>query len=448
MHDDPLHSALFTDLYELTMAEAYDAEAMNKQAVFELFFRKLPADRNFCISAGIDDLLAYLESLHFREDDISYLKGRMLFSDRFLERIRKLQFTGDVYAVPEGTVVFPNEPFVQVVAPVIEAQLIETFAINQLHMQTVLASKAARIVTAAAGRTVVDFGSRRAHGVDAALKAARASYLVGAAGTSLVLAGKQYGIPIFGTMAHSYIQAHDDEAVAFEAFARLFPETTLLVDTYDTIQGIRKAIGLVRKLGDRTRVRAVRLDSGDIGTLARQSRQLLDEAGLPHVQIFVSSELDERRIAELLAGGAPIDGFGVGTRMVVSDDAPHMDMVYKLVEYNGHGRIKLSPGKLLYPGRKQIFRRYQDGRMIGDIVGRHDENLAGTRLLQPVMVNGRRMDAGRVNLDQARANAKREIAALPDAVRSLDRADPPYPVAVSDQLRRDLNDLRTKRERS
>jgi len=448
MHDDPLHSALFTDLYELTMAEAYDAEAMNKQAVFELFFRKLPAGRNFCVAAGIDELLTYLESLHFSEDDISYLKGRMLFSDRFLERIRKLRFTGDVYAVPEGTVVFPNEPIVQVVAPVIEAQLIETFAINQLHVQTVLASKAVRVVTAAAGRTVVDFGSRRAHGVDAALKAARASYLVGAAGTSLVLAGKQYGIPIFGTMAHSYIQAHDDEAVAFEAFARLFPETTLLVDTYDTIQGIRKAIGLVRKLGDRTRVRAVRLDSGDIGTLARQSRQLLDEAGLQHVQIFVSSELDERCIAELLAGGAPIDGFGVGTRMVVSDDAPHLDIVYKLVEYDGRGRIKLSPRKVLYPGRKQTFRQYQDGRMIGDIVGRHDEKLAGTSLLQPVMVNGRRTAAGRVDLEEARANAKREIAALPDAVRCLDHADPPYPVGVSDRLQSDLNDLRMKQERS
>jgi len=445
---DPLRSALFNDLYELTMAQAYAAEGMEAPAVFELFFREMPAQRNYFVAAGLDDVLTCLEQLRFVEDDLEYLRRDHQFSRAFLDRLRGLRFTGDVYAMPEGTPAFPNEPLVQVVAPMIEAQIVETLVLNQVHFQTVAATKAARVVHAAAGRAVVDFGSRRAHGTDAALKVARTSYLAGAAGTSLVLAGKLYGIPVFGTLAHSYVQAHDDEWAAFEVFARQYPNSTLLVDTYETLQGVRKVIELSRRLGDRFRVHAVRLDSGDIGALAKQARQMLDAAGLSQVQIFVSSEMDEYRIAELLAGGAPIDGFGVGTRMAVADDVPHIDMAYKLVAYAGAGRMKLSSHKVSYPGRKQVFRVVEQGRVVRDVIGQHDEHLAGEPLLQPVMRDGVRQPAGRVSLEDAREHASREMARLPDAMRGLDRVDPPYRVEISAGLRSDADNLRRALERS
>jgi nicotinate phosphoribosyltransferase len=439
---DPLRSALFTDLYELTMARAYDAEGMEAPAVFELFFRKMPEERNYLVAAGLEDVLAYLEDLHVTDDDLDYLRGLGLFSEPFLARLEKLHFAGDVYAVAEGTVVFPNEPLVQVVAPILEAQLVETLVLNQVHCQTVLASKASRVVTAAAGRAVVDFGSRRAHGADAAVKVARTSYLAGAAGTSNVLAGKLYGIPVFGTMAHSYIQAHDDEAEAFTAFARLFPETTLLVDTYDTLEGVRKVIDLSRKLADNFRVRGVRLDSGDLGELARQTRQLLDAAGLKDIRIFASSGLDEHELARLVAAGAPIDVFGVGTKLAVAEGAAHLDMAYKLVEYAGRPRTKLSSKKVIYPGRKQVFRRVEAGRMVGDVIGRHEERLGGEPLLQPVMRGGRRLPAGRVPLEESRSHARQQWECLPDDWRRLDRARAAYPVGISDLLREELEALR------
>ena len=269
-----------------------------------------------------------------------------------------------MYAVPEGTLVFPNEPLLQVIAPITEAQLIETFVLNQVHFQSVAATKAARVVAAAQGRAIVDFGSRRSHGMDAALKVARATHLAGGAGTSNVLAGKLYGIPVFGTMAHSYIQAHDDEFASFDSFARLYPETTLLVDTYDTLAGVRKVIELSQKLEGRFQVRAVRLDSGDLGGLAVDTRRMLDEAGLQRVKIFASSGLDEYKSQKLVQTGAPIDAFGVGTKLAVIADAPDLDMAYKLVEYGGKGRLKLSAKKLLYPGRKQIFRQIENGKMV------------------------------------------------------------------------------------
>ena len=295
----PLRSLLFTDLYELAMARAYEAEGMDRPAVFELFFRELPPVRNYLVAAGLDDVLASLQALGVTEEDRDYLRTLGRFPEPFLERLCDFRFSGEVWAVPEGTVVFPHEPLVQVVAPILEAQLIETLVLNQVHFQVVAASKAARVVAAAAGRDVIEFGSRRAHGAEAALKVARASYLAGAAGTSNVLAGELYGIPVFGTMAHSYIQAHDDEAAAFEAFAGLYPETTLLVDTYDTLGGVRKVIELARRLGDRFRVRAVRLDSGDLGALAVQARKMLDAAGLSAVRIFAV-----RRAGRARGGGA------------------------------------------------------------------------------------------------------------------------------------------------
>jgi nicotinate phosphoribosyltransferase len=442
-HDDPLRSALFTDLYELAMAQAYDAEGMEEPATFELFFREMPAERNYFIAAGLDDVLTYLEGLRFTEDDLAYLRRQGQFSSGFLDRLKSLRFTGDVYALPEGALVFANEPLVQVVAPLVEAQLIETLVLNQVHFQTVAASKAARVVTAAAGRAVLDFGSRRAHGADAALKVARCSYLAGAVGTSLVLAGKRYSIPVFGTMAHSYIQAHEDETEAFAAFSRLNPGTTILVDTYDTLGGVRKVIELSHRLGERFRIRAVRLDSGDISSLARRTRRLLDEAGLGHVQIFVSTEMDEYRMAELLSNGTPVDGFGVGTRMAVSDDVPHIDMAYKLVEYAGRPSTKLSAGKVTYPGRKQVFRTIEGGRMVRDLVGRHDEALPGEPLLQQVMRAGKRLSVGQTGLEHARLRVLREREALPDTLRGLGHSETPYPIEVSDALRRDLDALQS-----
>jgi nicotinate phosphoribosyltransferase len=441
-HVPPQHSlALFTDLYELTMAQAYDAERMEQPAVFELFFRKLPPSRNYIVAAGLADVLEYLESLHFSDDDLAYLRGQKLFSEGFLSRLARLRFTGDVYALPEGTPVFPHEPLIQVVAPMIEAQLVETFLLNQVHFQSVAATKAARVVSAAAGRPVVDFGSRRAHGTDAALKVARTSYLAGAIGTSNVLAGKIYGIPIFGTMAHSYIQAHDQELEAFEAFARKYGGTTLLVDTYDTLQGVRNVIELARRLGETFTVRMVRLDSGDLSLLARQTRQLLDEAGLSQVRIFASSGLDEYAIARLVADGAPIDVFGVGTQMAVISDAPALDMAYKLVEYAGRGRTKFSRDKVLWPGRKQIYRQVAGGILAGDELGLWDERLDGEPLLVPVMQSGKRLPAGAATLADAREYCRRQQAALPPAVLGIERAAELYPVRVSAGLQRKMDAL-------
>lgn len=442
----PRGAALFTDLYEVTMAQAYLALGMSDTAVFETFFRRLPPGRSYVLAAGLPDVLDFLEAFRFEEDDLQYLRGLGLFSDEFLERLAGVRFTGDVWAVPEGTVVFPNEPIVQVVAPILEAQLVETFVLNRIHLQCVLASKAARVVEAARGRLVVDFGARRAHGTDAALEVARTSYLAGAAGTSNLRAAKEYGIPAFGTMAHSFVQAFDDEFDAFEAFARLNPGTTLLVDTYDTLRGVDLVVELAERLGDRFDVRAVRLDSGDLGALSKAARARLDAAGLHDVRIFASSGLDEYSVAALLADGCPIDGFGVGTQLSVAQDAPTLDMAYKLVEYAGVGRTKLSSGKVLPPGRKQVYRRVDDGVFTGDIIGRPDENLPGEPLLVPVMRGGRRLSQYDAGLDAARRRARQQIDALPPALRSLDEAGSPYPVAVSARVQDDLDRLRRARQ--
>lgn len=439
----PLHSLLFTDLYELTMAQAYLAEGMRSTAVFELFFRTLPEPRNYTVAAGLDDVLDALEHLHVDDAGLDYLRSLGTFSAALLEWLRSFRFSGDVYAVPEGTVVFANEPLVQVVAPLPEAQLVETLVLNQVHLQTVVASKVARLVTAAAGRAVVDFGSRRAHGSDAALKVARCSWLAGAAGTSNVLAGQRYGIPVFGTMAHSYVQAHDEELAAFAAFSREFPHTTLLVDTYDTLAAVRKVIELSRRQADAFRVQAIRLDSGDLAVLARESRRLLDAAGLQHVRIFVSSELDEQRMATLLAQGAPIDGFGVGTHLAVSYDAPALDMAYKLVEYAGQPRVKLSTHKTLYPGRKQIVRTCSRGTPVGDRIVRWDEPETGEPLLRLVMRNGRRVAPdGTVTLEDARRRCRQQLDSLPADLKQLVPAGSPYPVRFSSALERDLDAAR------
>jgi nicotinate phosphoribosyltransferase len=432
----PNNLALFTDLYELTMAQAYFDEGMTDDAVFSLFVRRLPRQRNFLLACGLDSVLDYLENLRFDEDALAYLGSLGKFSDRFLAHLRDFRFSGTVYAVPEGTPVFANEPILEIVAPLSEAQIIETFVMNQIHVQTVLSSKAQRVVMAAEGRPVIDFGSRRTHGIDAALKAARAFYIGGVAATSNVLAGKVYQVPVAGTMAHSYIQAHADEREAFRRFVRLYPETVLLVDTYDTLEGVRRVIELANTLGEQFKVSAVRLDSGDLLVLSREVRGLLDQAGLGKVEIFASGGLDEDKVAQLVSSGAPIDGFGVGTSMGVSKDAPDLDIAYKLCEYAGVGRLKLSPGKPILPGRKQIFRVSENGNDMHDVVAKADEHLPGRPLLEAVMRNGERLAAGRVDLESARAHASQQIAGLPDHIRAITPAEPPYPVEVSPELSR------------
>ncbi|MBE0500875.1 MAG: nicotinate phosphoribosyltransferase [Desulfuromonadales bacterium] len=436
--------ALFTDLYELTMAQAYFDEGMTDDATFSLFVRRLPSQRNFLLACGLDSVLDYLENLHFAEDDLTYLVSLGKFSDHFLNHLQSFRFSGTVYAVPEGTPIFANEPILEIVAPVLEAQIIETFVMNQIHVQTVLSSKAQRVVMAANGRPVIDFGPRRMHGIDAALKAARAFYIGGVAATSNVLAGKLHQVPVAGTMAHSYIQAHDNEKEAFRSFIQLYPGTVLLVDTYDTLQGVRTVIELATTMGKQFNVSAVRLDSGDLLDLSRKVRGLLDQAGLGRVGIFASGGLNEEKITALVSAGAPIDGFGVGTSMGVSKDAPDLDIAYKLCEYAGRGRLKLSPGKPILPGRKQIFRMSENENDIRDVVAQADEQLPGRPLLEAVMRNGERLAAGRVELEAARAYAGRQTARLPDRIRAITPAEPPYPVEVSPELSRHQKEIKDR----
>lgn len=437
--------ALFTDLYEVMMAQAYLARGMSGTAVFETFFRKLPETRSYVVAAGLSDVLDYLEALHFTRADVDYLRGLGLFTDEFLRALASVRFTGDVWAVPEGTVVFPGEPIVQVTAPILEAQLAETFVVNQIHLQSVLASKAARVVDAARGRAVVDFGARRAHGTDAAVKAARAGYLAGLAGTSNVLAAREYGIPAFGTMAHSFVQAFDDELDAFDVFARIYPGTALLVDTFDTLRGVDRVVELAGR-GAGLDVAAIRLDSGDLGTLAKAARAKLDAAGLNRIEIFASSGLDEYRIAALVAERSPIDAFAVGTKVVVAQDAPALDMAYKLVEYDGTGRSKFSSGKVIYPGRKQVLRRLADGVFAGDTICRPGEEFDGEPLLVPVMKDGRRLPRHDSGLAESRERARRQIDRLPPALRALDAGERTYPVQVSPSITRELDALRHARQ--
>ena len=440
----PRIDALFIDLYEVTMAQAYVVEQISGTAVFETVFRKLPHGRSYLMAAGLSDVLDFLEALRFDQEDLQYLREMGTFTDEFLQRLAEVRFTGDVWAAPEGTVVFPNEPIVQVMAPILEAQLVETFVVNQIHLQSVIATKAARVVDAAAGRMVIDFGARRAHGTDAALKVARASYLAGAAGTSNLLAARRYGIPAFGTMAHSFVQAFDNELDAFEAFARVYPGTTLLVDTYDTLRGVDRVIELAKRLRERFDVRAVRLDSGDLGALSKAARAKLDAAGLNQVGIFASSGLDEYKVAALIDDGCPIDTFAVGTKLAVAEDAPALDMAYKLVEYDGVGRTKFSNGKVIYPGRKQVLRKLNQGAFAGDTIGAADEKLDGEPLLVPVMRNGRRLSQHDSSLATARSRARQQIEALPSQLRSLEDTGWHYPVDVSPGITQQLEKLRAR----
>ena len=434
-------SALFTDLYELSMAQAYVADGIEEPAAFEVFFRKLGDERGYVLAAGLETVLAALEAFAFERDELAYLATTGLFGDEFLDWLSRARFTGDVDAVPEGTAVFPDEPLLRVTASLPVAQILETRVLNATHYASLVTTKAARIVEAADGRGVVDFGARRAHGVDAAVTAARGSWIGGFGGTSNMVAGQRFGLPVVGTMAHSYIEAHDSELAAFRAFARQYPETTLLVDTYDTLAGIDNVVRLAGELGEAFRVAAVRIDSGDLDALARAARERLDAAGLGGVKVIVSGGLAEQRIAELVAAGAPIDGFGVGTDLVVSRDLPTLDFAYKMVSHAGEPRLKSSPDKASLPGPKQVFRRWQDGMMTGDTIAGATEALAGEPLLRPVMRAGRRLDPPE-SLDALRERAAAQRLALPPRLRQPEPAGTPYPVAVSQALENEAERLR------
>jgi nicotinate phosphoribosyltransferase len=420
-------SALLLDLYQLTMAQSYVDEGMNALATFSLFVRHLPSQRGYLVAAGLDDVLTYLEHFAFTASELDYLRSTGLFTERLLDRLATLRFTGSVRALPEGTVFFPDEPILEVTAPILEAQLVETVIINEIQLQTMVASKAARCVTVANGGHLIDFSLRRTQGPETGLRVARASYLAGFDGTSNVQAGQRYGIPIAGTMAHSYIEAFQEEIEAFRAYARAFPDSAvLLLDTYDTVEGARHAAAVGKELAERGhRLRGVRLDSGDLVGLSREVRRILDEAGLTETMIFASGNLDEYAVEQIVAAGAPITGLGVGTRMGVSADAPYLELAYKLVSYGGRATLKLSSDKATLTGAKQVWRtRSATGELAGDWLG-----LAGQAapsgsepLLTEVMADGRRTGpVGR--LDDIRARCLANLKELPAATRRLKDAD-------------------------
>ena len=426
----PPRSALFIDLYELAMAQVYYERGLEGGAVFALSARSLPAGWGFLLAAGLEGVLEQIEALRFGADDLQYLASLPQFDAPFIERLRGFRFSGEVWAPPEGTVVFPHEPLLQVLAPLPEAQLIETLALNQTSAATLVASKAARAVLAAAGAPLFEFGARRAHGIDAALNGARSAYIAGFAASSLVEAGQRHGVPPIGTMAHSFVLAHDDELAAFRAFAARYPATTLLVDTYDTARGVERVIALADELGAE-RIGAIRIDSGDLAAEAVRARRMLDRSGLAQVRIIASGGLDEHRIAALTAAGAPIDAFACGTAIVTSSGAPSLDTAYKLVAYSGRARAKRSPGKPSLPARKQVYRRSAGGVLREDRIQRFEAPPpAGWRpLLRRVMVDGRRSGGAREALSVIRARAAAQTAALPAAQRAL-RAERGLPVAI------------------
>ena len=441
---------LLTDLYQLNMIQAYLDRGETRLAVFELFFRKLPPRRNFLMAAGLESALAFLERLRFGEAELAWLRRSGRFGAALLDYLRELRFDGDVDAMAEGELFFADEPILRVTAPLPLAQLVESRLINILHFQTLIASKAARLVLSAPGKLLVDFGLRRAHGAEAALMAARASYIAGFAGTATLLAEAEFGIPAYGTMAHSFVQAHDDETQAFENFARARPANlTLLIDTYDTQAGAEKVVALAPRLrAVGIAIAAVRLDSGDLDALSRSVRRILDRGGLHDTAIFASGGLDEDVIATLMRAGAPIDGFGVGTSLTTSNDVAALDCAYKLQEYAGRARRKRSTGKATWPGRKQVWRRFDgERRMAGDIVTLSDAPASGTPLLRRVMTGGRRV-APPESLAMARRRAADNLAALPATWRGLAQAASPYPVRIADDVRQLAEEVDRFMERS
>lgn len=429
------NAALLTDLYELTMADSYQRHGMTGRATFDLFVRHLPERRNFLVACGLQDALDYLEHLSFDEGAISYLRSLDIFSEEFVETLSALEFTGDVWAIPEGQLVFAAEPLLRVTAPLIEAQIVETYLLNCVLFQTMVASKAARVALACGEKTFIDFSPRRDHGADAALKAARASYVGGASATSNVLAGHVYGIDVSGTMAHSYVMAFEDEYAAFKAFARDFPErAVLLIDTFDVEEGARRAVRVAQELAEEgVRLKGVRIDSGDLAHLTRSVRKILDDEGFSGTQIVLSGDLDEYRIAELVDEGVPVNSFGVGTQLGTSGDAPTLGGVYKLVADEHGPKMKLSAGKSTLPGLKQVYRVSREGRIDHDQIALSDEPpVEGTPLLRHVMAHGSRTDQSE-SLNAIRDRCRAGLRSLPPELASItQRAG--YPVRRSAKL--------------
>jgi nicotinate phosphoribosyltransferase len=428
----PTVNALLTDLYELNMAASYLRRGMTGTATFSLFVRSLPAMRGFLVAAGVESCLDLLADFRFEEDDIRYLRETQGYAEGDLEAFRKLRFTGDVCAIPEGRIALAGEPILEVTAPLPEAQLVETLFLNQVTFETTIASKAARCVIAARGRDVVDFAFRRTQGIEAGIDVARLSTMVGFAATSNVEAARRHGLVAAGTMAHSYIEAFANETEAFRAFAQDFPgRATFLVDTYNTMTGIKHAIEVIKELGLGGRL-GIRIDSGDLVALSKRGRRMLDGAGLSQVRIFASGGLDELAIDELVRDGALIDAFGVGTRMGVSADHPYLDTAYKLVSYKGRPVMKLSSGKVTAPGRKQVFRR---SKPFSDLVGLHDEKAptGRERVLEPLMVGGARR-GGRPPIAEVRARFAADLERLPASARAI-RSPRPLTAQSTPRLR-------------
>ncbi len=442
----PANMSILTDLYELTMCASYLDNDMFQPATFDLFVRRLPENRSYLLVAGLEQALRYLKDIEFTDEHLTYLK-KQGFDHKFIEYLEDFEFTGDVWAMPEGTLAFAQEPVIRVTAPIIEAQLIETFLLNTINLQTMIATKASRVVTAAQGKGIIEFGLRREHGIDAGMKVARASYIAGCQGTSNVLAGMAHGIPVFGTMAHSYVMAFENEIDAFRAFAKTFPnKSTLLIDTYSDMPGAENAVTVAKELETKGyKLGGVRLDSGDLADLSKRIRKMLDENSLTDVTIFASGDLDEYRIEELLRKGARIDAFGVGTRMGTSADRPYIDVIYKLSEIqNKDGKfsaiMKLSEGKITLPGRKQVYRFKDQQEMFSkDVIALVDEKVGGEPQLIKVMEDGK-ITYELPSLEEVRSQAKANLSRLPQKYKKLTNP-PEYPVDLSGNLRELTNTL-------
>ncbi|MEG3639834.1 nicotinate phosphoribosyltransferase [Magnetococcus sp. PR-3] len=438
-------SALLTDLYQLTMLQSYWQESMQGEAIFEMTIRRLPHQRNFLIAAGIEEAVAQLEQLRFSEEDIDYLQQQGLFKGPFLAWLKGFRFSGDIYALPEGTLFFPPTPLLQVVAPLPQAQLVETLLMNQIHYQTAIASKGARVKIACGDKGFMEFGLRRTYGQDAGIQASRCSYLAGADATSNVVAGRLYDIPISGTMAHAFVMAHESELAAFRAYQALYPKGALLVDTYDTLEGVKNVIRLRDENPSEFAIRAIRLDSGDLNKLARTCRQLLDGASLQGVAIYASGGLDEQSIAQLESQKAPIDAYAVGTNLGVCADAPYLECAYKCVWFDGRPLMKKAPGKLSYPGQKQLYRHFTKGGGL-----KHDllelSHLpapeGSTPLLQQMMRGGQLLAKPSKNsLVQARSRVAEQLSSLPEPLKNLTPADPQWRVELGSGLLREIEQL-------
>jgi nicotinate phosphoribosyltransferase len=445
---------LLTDLYELTMCASYWDSKRIGQATFDLFIRKLPPNRAYYVFAGLEHVLGYLQNIKFNAEQLDYLR-KQGFKKDFLDYLEGFRFTGEVWAVPEGTIVFPNEPLMRVTAPIIEAQLIESFILNTVNVQTMLATKASRVVDGAKGKDIIEFGLRRTHGTDAAMKAARSSYIAGCNGTSNVLAGMKYGIPVFGTMAHSFVMFYKNEIEAFKAFSKTFPDkSTLLIDTYNDLKGAENAALVAKQLEkDGVRLNAVRIDSGDLAKISKLVRTLLDAKGLSYVKIFASGDLDEYKIGRLLRQGAKIDAFGVGTRMGTSEDKPYVDIIYKLCEkMDKSGKfvpaMKLSQGKVTLPGRKQVFRVTEStGKFVKDCISLHNEKgCIGEPLLIEVMGKGE-VIYDLPPLEDIRKRALENLSRLPRKYHKLRNA-PRYLVVISQGLKKLIRELTTRLQKA